>query len=229
MQPSTTLISTDAKEPWVRRLFLPAYQVNDAARYVGITTQTIRNWQREADETTGSAIAPRASREALSYLQLQELAIVAAMRELGVKLRTIRLARDWLSFRFALEFPFSDNRVKSDGQDILMECDDLGGDRKLLVANKGGQFVWTEIIGNRFNEFEYEKNLAIRWHVGGANTGIIIDPRIAFGAPSIRGVPTWALRGRFTAGETINDIAADFVIKAAEVRKALKFEHVSIN
>jgi len=224
----TTLISTDSRDPWVRRLYLPAYQVQDAARYAGITTQTVRNWQRAGRES-GAAIAARRLRESLSYLQLQELAIVSAMREQGITLQKIRLAREYLSSSLSLEFPFSDRRVKTDGQDILLDFrEQLGGALKLLVANKGGQYVWREIIGNRFEEFEYERDLAVRWRVGGARTGIIIDPRISFGAPSIKGVPTWALRGRHTAGEAIDDIAKDFVISESDVRKALKFEGITI-
>ena len=224
-----TLISTDTKDPWVRRLLLPAYHVKEAARYADITTQTVRNWQHDGKES-GSAIAPRKSRESLSYFQLQELAIVAAMRMQGVKLQKIRLARDWLSTEFKLEFPFSDRRVKTDGQDIIMEHEDeLKGDMKLMVANKGGQYVWSEIIGSRFEEFEYERDLAIRWHVRGRKSGIVIDPRIAFGAPAIRGVPTWVLRGRHNAGEAVEDVADDFLISRADVRKALKFEGVSVH
>lgn len=224
-----TLISTDVREPWVRRLYLPAYQVKDAARYANITTQTVRNWQREAREA-GSAIAPRARGESLSYLQLQELAIVAAMRSIGVQLHKIRLARDWLSFRFGLEFPFSDARVKSDGQDILMEYQsELGGAASLLIANKGGQFVWKEIIGHKFAEFDYANDLAVRWNIGGTSSGVVIDPRVSFGAPSVKGVPTWAVRGRYCAGEDVDDLARDFMLSKAEVRKALKFEGVAIH
>jgi len=224
----TTLVSMDSRDPWIRRLYLPAYQVQDAAQYAEITTQTIRNWQRAG--RSGAAIASRESRESLSYLQLQELAIVSTMRKQGIVLEKIRLAREYLSSKFKLEFPFSDKRVKTDGQDILLEFkEQLGGKAvRLLIANKGGQYVWREIIGERFNEFEYEKNLAVRWNVGGTSTGIIIDPRISFGAPSVRGVPTWALGGRFNAGETIEDIAEDFVISTSDVRKALKFEEISI-
>lgn len=225
----TNLISTDSRDPWIRRLLLPAYQVKDAARYATVTTQTVRNWQQEAKEA-GAAIASRKPRVSLSYLQLQELAIVSAMRAQGIELQKIRLARNYLSSRFGLEFPFSDRRVSNDGQDILMDLgDELGGALGLLVANKGGQYVWREIIGSRFKEFEYERNLAVRWNVGGARSGVVIDPRISYGAPSVRGVPTWALRGRFTSGETVGDIAKDFLISSADVKKALKFEGVAVH
>ena len=218
----------DSRDPWVRRLYLPAYQVQDAARYADVTTQTVRNWQRETGET-GAAIAARASRAALSYLQLQELAIVSAMRQQGISLQKIRLAREYLSTMFTLEFPFSNKQVKTDGQDILMEFKtELGGALRLLVANQGGQLVWREIIGERFNEFEYEKNLAVRWRVGGMRSGVVIDPRISYGAPSVKGVPTWALSGRYNAGEAIEDVAEDFLISQNDVRKALAFEGIAI-
>jgi uncharacterized protein (DUF433 family) len=221
-----TLISMDSRDPWIRRLYLSTYQVKDAARYADITTRTILNWQHPSQ--VGAAIAARQSRKALSYLQLQELAIVSAMRKQGIALQKIRLAREYLSTTLNLEFPFADERVKTDGQDVLVELKELGGAFNLLVANKGGQYVWREIIGARFNEFEYERQRAVRWNVRGKSSGVVIDPRISFGAPSIRGVPTWALRGRFTAGEPIEDIAEDFVITPAEVRKALEFEKISI-
>jgi uncharacterized protein (DUF433 family) len=224
-----TLISTDSRDPWVRRLLLPAYQVRDAARYAGIVGQTVRNWQR-AGRDAGAVIAPRKQREALSYLQLQELAIVSAMREQGIKLEKIRLARDYLSSRFMLEFPFADPRVKSDGQDVLMEFkEELGGAARLIVANRGGQYVWQDIIGRRFDEFEYENDLAVRWRMAGDRVGIIIDPRICYGAPAVKGVPTWALLGRFKAGEAVADLAADFLISRADVRKGLKFEGITLH
>ena len=225
----TTLVSTDSRDPWKRRLYLPAYQVQDAARYADIATQTVRNWQRATGDSP-AAIAARVSRVSLSYLQLQELAVVSAMRKQGISLQKIRLAREYLSTTFTLEFPFSDEQVKTDGQDILMEFkEQLGGALRLLVANRGGQLVWREIIGERFNEFEYEKSLAVRWRMGGEQSGIVIDPRVSYGAPSIRGVPTWALSGRVRAGETVGDVAEDFLISQNDVRKALKFEGITVH
>ena len=226
----TTLTSLNRKDPWLRRLTLPAYQVSDAARYAAITAQTVRNWQR-ASADGYRAIADRSARASLSWMQLQELAIVAAMRARGVKLYKIRLARDYLGSVFKLEFPFSDERVKTDGQDVLMEeTSELGKETKrLLVASRGGQYVWADLIGYRFEEFDFEKQLAVRWNIHGRKSRVVIDPRIAFGAPSVRGVPTWAISGRFKAGETIEDVAEDFLIDKDDVLKALQFEGITIH
>lgn len=229
MQGARVLVSRNANQPWLRRLTLPAYQVKDAARYADVSTTTVLNWQRESVRA-GSAIASRAPREPLSYLKLQELAIVAAMRDQGIKLEKIRLARDYLRQFLGVEFPFSDRRVLTDGQDILMRLEsELGKSARLMVANRGGQYVWPEVIDERFAEFDYEGDIAVRWRVGGNETKVVIDPRLAFGAPTVRGVPTWALRGRFIAGEALEDIASDFLIDPDDVRKALVFEGITLH
>ena len=40
----SNLISVRGVEPWRRRLYLPAYKVVDAARYVGQSPQLVANW-----------------------------------------------------------------------------------------------------------------------------------------------------------------------------------------
>ena len=96
----------------------------------------------------------------------------------------------------------------------------------LAEADQGGQLAWEIMIG-RLREFEYEKDgIVLKWHVAGRASPIIIDPRVAFGAPTVKGTPTWIIRGRWNAGESDSDIAEDFGIKKEEVREALKFEGV---
>ena len=214
------------QHPWKQRLVLPAYQLKAAASYAGVTPKTVRNWQTSAG--SGAALAHRHHGESLSYLQLQELAIVSAMRKIGVKLEKIRVAREYLATLLNCEFPFADERVKSDSQDILVALakGDLPGlpRNSILIANTRGQYVWPEIIGKRFKEFEYERGLALKWHLT-SDKRVIIDPRVSFGAPTVKGVPTWALQGRATSGEPMLDIADDFGLTLDDVKSALKFEH----
>ena len=95
---------------------------------------------------------------------------------------------------------------------------------KLIVVSHGGQLEWGEMLGRKFEEFDYKKGLAVRWHIAGRGSPILIDPQVAFGAPQINGIPTWAIRGRQEAGESVADIADDFALKIPEVEKALQFE-----
>jgi uncharacterized protein (DUF433 family) len=164
-------------------------------------------------------------------LQLIEVAVVASFRKAGVSLQKIRAAREYLSSQLESEHPFAEYRFKTDGRDLWMDYAQIEaseGDRKLLVASKNGQLAWSDIIG-RLQEFDYENDgLAIRWHVNGTDAGVVIDPRVQFGAPAIDGVATWVFRGRWEAGEEIDDIADDFGVPNSAVAEALRFESVDL-
>jgi uncharacterized protein (DUF433 family) len=221
---SVHTVGKKQQSPWMRRLHLPAYQVKEAARYAGVSSQTILNWQG-----TASTIGSRDKGVALSYLQLIEVAVVAALRQAGVSLNTIRVAKEYVAQRLNAEFPFAQYTFKTDGKELLMalsEFDRKESNDKLIVVSKQGQLGWKQILDSRLKEFEYQKGLAVKWRLGGANSSIIIDPQVSFGAPAVKGVPTWTIRGRLDAGESIEDIADDFSLDLTDVRQALKFEGI---
>jgi uncharacterized protein (DUF433 family) len=215
-----TLVSERLDEPWRRRLTLPSYQIGEAAAYAGISPGTVIQWHR----IEAALLKQREARSALSYMQLIEVAVVAAFRKAGVQMKRIRAARAYAQNELKSEYPFARYRFKENAKHLYLDSQQI--DVKpgtVLQADQGGQLEWESIIG-RLNEFEYEGDVALRWHVAGEGSPIIIDPRISFGAPAVRGTPTWIIRGRFEAGESNSDIADDFGLKPDEVRQALKFE-----
>lgn len=220
-------------EMWRKRIDLPAYQVAEAARYARTTPQTIGNWQRVRVGANG-AIGPRDHGVGLSYLQLIEVGVVAAMRKSGVRLPKIRQARDYLSREFGSEYPFAQYRFKTDGKDILMDYDQIAGTSakdKLLVVSEGGQLAWNRILSNLLKEFDYadEDEVVRAWRVAGVDSAIMIDPRVAFGAPQINGIATWVLKERWQSGESVKDIADDYCLEAPLVFAALEFEGVDVD
>lgn len=228
-------MKSSADEAWRRRLVLPAYQVQEAARYAEITPQTVRRWQKGE---TGPALEPREPRKALSYLQLIEVAVVSALQKEGMRLRQIREAREWLQQRLSSEFPFAEYKFKTDGEGLLMDYAQIAGKKagrgKLVRLDRGtgksrwapGQLAWKAVMG-RLKEFDYEgQRRVIRWHVGDPKSRVIIDPRVSFGAPTIKGMATWAIKGRWEAGETPEEIAADFGLRKEDVITALAFEGI---
>jgi uncharacterized protein (DUF433 family) len=162
---------------------------------------------------------------------LIEVAVVARFRKAGVSLQKIRAAREYVSKQLEAEHPFAEYRFKTDGRDLWMDYAQIEaemGDKKLLAASQGGQLAWSDIIG-KLKEFDYEDDrLAVRWHVAGVDRSIIIDPQIQFGAPAVEGVPTWVFKGRWSAGEELDDIADDFGLPSAAVIDALQFEGIEL-
>lgn len=212
-----------------RRLYLPAYHTVEAAKLASTAAQTVSRWYHgylPVFEKT------KERRAALSYLQLVEIAFVASFRRYGVSLQRIRKAHAYLSNMFQVEYPFAELRLKTDGAHVLKDLEEVENGRRpaLIVADKAGQEVWPQIIAERFEEFEYEYNLALRWFPRGKIVPIVVDPRISFGAPIVAsaGVTTWVLKERFETGETLEELEDDFGIDQRDLRLALEFEGIRL-
>lgn len=215
-------------EPWAKRLTIPNYPVGEAARYAQIKPATIRSWQKLRGAHAG-AVGARDSGTPLSYLQLIEVAVVAACRKAGMSLKRIREAREFVGKQFGTDYPFAQYRFATDGKKLLLHHGSGPTGDVWLGANEGGQLAWDRIIGPSLKAFEYEYELAIRWHVAGHGSPVVIDPRVAFGAPNLHGLPTWLFKDRWQAGEPIQETASDLGIKVSDVRKALQFEGVDLS
>ena len=132
--------ATAAKiEPWRRRLYIPNYQVGEAARYAAISPQTVAAWHRI--EGNKSLLSHKEQRAALSYLQMIEVAVVAAFRKAGVKLPEIRAARDYVQITLKKEYPFAQYRFKTEGKISGSTISKLRGKRGAASFSRRAKLV----------------------------------------------------------------------------------------
>ena len=221
------MIAERGVEPWRRRLYLPAYTVSDAARFSRVAPQTVTNWTHRQLSSGPAALSGRSAREHLSYLELVEVAVVAVFRQLGVSLEAISRTRRYMQTTFSAEFPFSAYQFKTDGMRLMLqwtEYEEAPLLNEVIVADVGGQLGWENLMATRLAEFDYEHDIALVWHLAGRDSPVKIDPRLSFGAPTVSGVPTWVLKGRWNAGESLDDIVDDFGIPESDAVCALRFE-----
>ena len=223
------LVAVRGAEPWRRRLYLPSYRIADAARYVNESPQAIANWHYR-ETLSGVTLPSKEHGKPLSYLQLIEVAVVSRLRQLGLSLPNIRKARQYLAQNFNSEYPLAEYRFKTEGFHLLLDLEQFEHDdeMRLIVADKGGQLAWEQIVEDRLMEFDYEYDLALKWHLAGRKSLVVIDPRVAFGAPTVTGIPTWILKGRHHAGETIDDIKDDFHLDEVAIMDGLSFEGIAL-
>ena len=76
-------------------------------------------------------------------------------------------------------------------------------------------------------DFDQETGFADRWYPAGRNGGIVLDPRICFGAPTVvgRGVRTANVYDLFVAERQSTRVVADWLsLHPEEVESAVKFE-----
>lgn len=223
---TTTQLDALQTQPWWPRLHMPAYSVVEAARYAGTSRDTVTRWQLQEGES-GPLLPGRERRRGVSYLQLIELALVSAFRRYGVSLQRIRKARALCSALFGEPYPFATLRFRTDGLHLLLNLEDIEvGTQQdaVIVADVNGQLAWGSLLGDRFAGFDYEYGIALRWHLAGRDSPVVLDPRFSFGAPAVRGIATWAIRGRWLAREPISAIMSNFDLTEEEVRAALAFE-----
>lgn len=224
-------MTVEPNQFWKARLATPAYRIGEAAIYAHISPQTVTAWHRARLDGRKAILKEKEKHVGLSFLQLIELAVVARMRRAGLRVAEIALARDWFSRSTGLEYPFARLRFKTDGAEILQ--DDEGplreGDvEKLISANRGGQYVWRDLLSQKLEEFNYDEDTGevSFWKVAGKDKPVLIDPKVAFGAPQVRGVKTGILKAHWLSGEDVHDLEEDFDLSAAEIVEALKFEGV---
>lgn len=214
-----------AKELWRSRLEIPCYTIGQAARLTHVSSATIRDWHKLSNRKP--VLGSRQLGAALSYFQLIELAVVAAARHAGVSLRAIRNTREYCARSLKLSFPFAHLRFQTDGRELIVDQAQLDGEKSrdhLVEASNLGQMAWKEIMG-RLVEFDYDHaDFVTRWFVDGRKSPIVIDPRIAFGAPSIGGIPTSLLNLRVQSGESPDYVAEDFDLDIEGVLSAIDFE-----
>ncbi|TAK22538.1 MAG: hypothetical protein EPO26_10805 [Chloroflexota bacterium] len=84
-------------------------------------------------------------------------------------------------------------------------------------------------IARRAEQFDYEAGVAVKWHPRGRDSAVVVNPRVSFGSPSVQGVSTYVLRGRFLAGEAVEVTADDFDIPLDELTDALALEGLTRN
>ena len=223
----SSIITKPDVEPWRDGLGLPMYRVGEAARYAGISAQTVSYWRRLGNRLELPP-GPRKRRD-LSYFDLVEVAFVATFRNLGMPFKQIRIVHDDAAESFGSKHPFAQYKWFTEGHRVLLDLRELNGTGPtghLVAADDHGQIGWQELVADRFSQFDYEQDIALVWHVAGRESPVKIDPRMSFGTPTVRGLPTWVLKDRHEAGESVPSISEDYGLSEEDIRHGLDFEGV---
>lgn len=156
----------------------------------------------------------------VDFLTMIELRVIDALRKLGVKPKEIQKARTEL-IKQGIHHPFADSRLKTDGGCIIW--DDSGV--TLEVTSK--QTVLKKIMDGLFKQIHFsDKGLAEKFYPLQDKKTVVVDPRFAFGSPSVAGtrIKTKIIHGYFESGWDNAKIASNFGISTAAVADAITYE-----
>lgn len=219
----------------------PTYSPSIAARLARVNAGRVRRWLRgyEYDYTApSSGIVERRTSPPLvhrrgaadsphaSFLDLVDLLFVKEFLDYGVSLKKLRLALAEAQ-RLLGGHHFAHERFWTDGRNVYLEI----GDRAdaLLELAAGGQWAIARVIKavGRQIEFDRKSGYAERWFPLGPRGHVVLDPRVAFGAPSIvaHGVETANVYDLFKAEQRRATVVADWMaIPPEAVKAAVEFE-----
>ena len=208
---------------------IPLYSLADVSRYGRAQAQLVRRLYlgyRDGDVLRPPLLqssANRSNRAPLSFDDLIETALIAALRSRGISLQTVREAHRFAAAEVG-EHPFARRDILVAGADIFMRAGEaLGEDAQHLAAlTKGGQRALEPVLAEYLQHVDWQEVYPVEWRPRG---GVVRqNPEVEFGLPQVRGVRTEIIRGRFEAEEPIDVIADDFGLISDDVQHALRYE-----
>ncbi len=204
----------------------PLYTLKEAARYLGLSEATLRSWVRGRSYSTreGPRYSPpliRPPGELLSFNNLVEANVLAALRRVhGISMARVRRALEHAQ-KLGYERPLLLDLKAGLGEVFLEEG------ANLLALSRGGQLALRQILEEHLSRVERDpQGLPLRFYPRGREHWVVLDPRVAFGKPVVRGVRTQVIAARFEAGESYESIAEDYGLSPQEVQEAILFENL---
>jgi len=222
---------------------VPLYTAADAARILGVPTSTFAAWAKgytkrlpEGRTITGSPIVtclPAAGNTpTVPFVGLAEALVLTAFRRTGVSLQRIRPALAELERHIGLEHALASRALFTDGLDVLYDYgehhqgSDAGRGALQLVVVTGGQRVFVPVIADYLRRIEYgDDGYPVRIRVPGYEQAeVVADPTRSFGAPIFErgGARVEDVLERFWAGDSIQDLTAEFGVPADQVEDLVR-------
>lgn len=213
------------------------YTVAEAARLTATPAASVRRWMlgyryrrhglaRERPSLWHPDIEPFDGRVALSFLDLMEVRFIGAFRRHGVSWPAIRRAAEIACDMFQDAHPFARRRFRTDGERIFQQVD-KGGEVSLFDLNRQS-WVYNAIVApSLYAGIEFSGEQMTRWFPVGGSSAIVIDPKIAFGRPTVaeKGVPTDTIAAAVRAHDGDHaEVARWFDLPVRAVKAAAKFE-----
>ncbi len=217
----------------------PAYGLAEAARYLKLPVATLRTWVvgRQYPTTDGRGlfrplIQPARKRPpTLSFANLVEAHVLRALRtDHGISVKAVRTAVSFAEREFGIDRLLLSPELRSHAGSLLL--DRYGA---LIDLSKSGQIAMRQVLNAHLRRVVWDGAAPMRLHpfvtgdVGDQGMPIAIDPRLSFGRPIVisQGISTAAIVERIDAGETVDAVAADYGLSAADIEHAIVYERAA--
>ncbi len=221
----------------------PVYQMNEAARLLGIPDKTLRRWldgDRRFDRVIKPLIRPERTGDTdVTWGEFVEAGFLGECRNRRLPIERLRPLIVALRESLQTSYPLAQARpLYSDGLQLLWrEQQSLDIDRDLFLVVEGSssdpyQLVLAPVAKQFFERVEFEPpgvegGVAAKWYPWPGYRRIVLDSRVVLGLPHINGVRTEMIAELRTAGEsisTLQKVYGDYGLTRRDIEEAVRFE-----
>jgi uncharacterized protein (DUF433 family) len=209
------------------------FSIADAAHLLGASQQSLRGWLNGYPNSAKGPVIDRdfTGSRAVSFLDLMELRFIAFFRNQGVAMPTLRKAADRARVDWSVQHPLAlaSSKYVTDRKKVIATSAEETGDERAWDMATGQHEMWVTIEQSIEKGVEFDPNtyLAKLWAPRpGEFPDVLIDPRIAFGRPYVKGtsVPTRTLYRQWQAEGHKAKVAAWFDVPEEAVETAVSYE-----
>jgi uncharacterized protein (DUF433 family) len=209
------------------RLELPLYGLSEAALYLRVPIKTLEYWAFGRGRIAPMIKVAEKRPRALSFMNLLECHMLAAMRSLyDLRLPKIRRAVSLLNKTSGFRHPLIEEPLYTNRIDLLIKEID-----KLVNLSRGGQLAIPEILEVHLERVEYDKGIFnfypfVRERSAAEPKFIVINPALGFGKPVVAGtgISTAVIASRFNARESVPDLAKEYGLEEKQIEEAIRWE-----
>lgn len=213
---------------------LPSHSLTEVAAYLRVPRSTLRAWFLGMGELKSILAIAQRTPPARSFFNIVEAHVLNSICAYHGVPETRRSLR-YVERQMGVDRPLVRKMFQTDGVDFFVEH--LG---HLLNVSRDGQLAMREGLAVHFLRLDFDQEgVAERLYPftrarprGGLELenpkSVVFDPRLAFGRLVVAGtgVPTAAVADRFVAGDTLEDLAADYGIRRDLVEEAIRCENL---
>lgn len=217
-----------------------AYTLAEAARYLRLPSATLRSWVlgRRYPTAGGSGQFPPLIRLAsrrpplLSFSNLIEAHVLRALRaEHAISIKAVRAALTYAERELGIERLLLRPELRTHAGRMFL--DRYGA---LIELTASGRLAMRRMFDAHLKRIEWDSSrFPIRFYpfLSAAAPSdarpIVIDPRLAFGRPVVlpQAISTAAIAERIDAGESVEEVAADYDLGRSEIEQAILYERAA--
>ncbi len=207
------------------------YSSGEAARLLGVPASTLRRWLN-GHERAGQFYPPvlrlEPGSDIVTWGEFVEAGYLREYRRLKVSLQSLRPFILALRESLDVPYPLAHSRPWVHDRQLVQEIQKASGldERLAFVEYSSGQLVLSPVAEAFFKkvEFDPKDSVARRMYPDGRDSHVVIDPRLAWGEPTVDGIRTDNLYELWQAGDDPDRIAEAFDLTREQVQSALRYE-----